>query len=297
MYGISPHSCDRRIKFVSERLTSPETRAVLQRIIPSGFEFGENVLSFSQIHQNFSATEYGKKLKAGIRYGLFKPVDVSNEEWERHLGPDANNLEHLYETLLLTQRFLAGNPADHFTDYEEELLQLTAIVHDWGEAEVGDINYDLKTKSDEEREMVALKKVMLDVLGPSSEMVYGQIRLILINPDQGIGPAFNAVERMGYVSTGIKAWEAAKNVDGVLKQKLLYLGQKVVTQHLVKLFEYSRSYPSVLSFLVGEKRVIDGIVADATENLPQRKEAWFKDAKKTWSEFGTIPIFARASQG
>ena len=42
-----------------------------------------------------------------MRYGPYKPEELSNEEWVRILGPDVNNLEHLKITLAITNDFIA----------------------------------------------------------------------------------------------------------------------------------------------------------------------------------------------
>ena len=63
-------------------------------------------ISFEKIHQMFARTNYGYILKHRIRWSLFKPTEYSDSEWEKVLGPDANNLDHLLIAYRLTKNFL-----------------------------------------------------------------------------------------------------------------------------------------------------------------------------------------------
>ncbi|MBI2013094.1 MAG: hypothetical protein HYS88_01460, partial [Candidatus Colwellbacteria bacterium] len=103
-------------------------------------------VTFEEIYELFAGSSYGKILRQRVRYGPYKPEELSNEEWVKILGPDVNNLEHLKTTLAITNDFIYRARYPHpewqpreinFSREEKELLCLTAVIHDWGEAVVG----------------------------------------------------------------------------------------------------------------------------------------------------------------
>ena len=49
---------------------------------------------FLNLHQQISASDYGKKLMKEVRYSRYKPENITNSEWEKLLGEDVNNLKH-----------------------------------------------------------------------------------------------------------------------------------------------------------------------------------------------------------
>ncbi len=188
--------------------------------IPFGIKSGLEELKFDQIYRDFSETEYGETLAGNIRYGRYKPESVTNEEWELLLGPDVNNLKHLHLTYELTRQFVR-DLKETLTDQEKEDLLLTAIVHDWAEAIVGDHTYDLKTADIETQELVEIKKMTAGMYGEDNESLVQRIHIvtdtILKDTDSKLGKMFNAVERVGYLRTALRAWRAQTEKTGELK--------------------------------------------------------------------------------
>ncbi len=245
--------------------------------LPAGITFDNRHLSFSHIHRRFAGSLYGIRLAQNIRYAPYKPDGVSHQEWERTLGIDVNNLNHLNLSLGMTRSFLANcASADErwkgrvsteavFTPQEQQLLLLTAVVHDWAEAVVGDIPYHLKTQSDEEREMTILRGLIHEVLGNGNssaqcDEIAGGVQSVLTDTRSKLGKAFNAVERVGYVRTGLRAWEQSRIISGHLGKNLENLAFQVVPFHITKLVHYAEIYPAVDSYLSFHQNPITQII-------------------------------------
>ncbi len=196
----------------------------------------------------FAKTNYGHILKQRIRWSMFKPTEYSDSEWEKVLGPDANNLDHLIIAYRMTKSFLSQE--DRFTKKEQELLLFTSIVHDWAEPVVGDIMRYVKTKEDDKREIKLLRNVLFEVLGITidKELVQ-QVCKILRNKESKLGRAFNAIETLGYFETAFQAWDQSHKVNGDLKMRLRWLTSNVLLIDVSKLIQLSHRYRSVKLFI------------------------------------------------
>lgn len=272
------------------RLSSqPQLNMTLQESeIPHTHTLDGTQRTFIDIHNVFGSTLWGDKLKRNVRYGPFKSLGVSNKDWEKALGGDVNNFEHLRLTYGLTRWFI-GNSPGLFTEKEKELLLLTSIVHDWGEAMVGDIPYPVKTQQNEEEEMRYLGAFIVRVLGKPYKAIVPDIQKVLTDKESKLGKAFNAIEKIGYVRTGIKAWQESRKVDGVLGERFVDMGHSVVPRTLADLVVYSEEYPSVFLFLNSHRAVISEVI-ESTAKTKYKGEAWFKSAQSSWTTFGTIKL-------
>lgn len=259
-----------------------------ERIIPSEIHLGSRPYSFREIHTVFTQSRYGEILKKIDRFAPFKPSGVSSQEWRKHLGADVNNLAHLPLSLGLTRQFLdhCDQPRNgwkgeipsesQFSPEEKQLLLFTAITHDWGEAEIGDIPLPLKTKSDEDKEMLILRKQVKELLGErecdlNCEDLATQVEEVLTHKNEKLGKAFNAIENIGYVRTGLRAYRVFPTVTGELANNLETLGRRVVSIQTPKLIDYSYTYPPVDAFLHGHEANISTIITAEAECEGERR--------------------------
>jgi hypothetical protein len=251
-------------------------------------------------------------LEENTRYDRYKPEEIYNREWVKLLGADVNNLEHMSLTYGLTRQFIKYNenppatwdgpgPEDaRFNQQEKEDLLLTATVHDWGEAVVGDKMYDLKKDSDEEEELEVMQKITQGLYGEEeSAELAGRIKTVLTdvlpNRKSKLGKAFNAIERVGYLRTGLRAWDVSNSLDQdkqELKTGLQWLTNNVLLNQISTLVDYAQSYPAVDAYL---KQNADRI-SSAFDNLPESvfdkydahevagNKAKFESAKAKWQE-------------
>lgn len=164
------------------------------------------------IHEAFMATEYGDELAAHVRYGKYKPTEVSNERWEELLGPDVNSLNHLVDTLHVTKGFIRHTDRLQpglLTRHDKAVLQVAAIGHDWGESIIPDVNYFEKTTAHTlaEEEVFAANLANFYPLDDPEVMslITEAAETVIFDHESRLGEMFSLIERIGYVRTGLCA--------------------------------------------------------------------------------------------
>lgn len=193
------------------------------------------------IHEGFSATEFGQALGTSVRYEKFKPVGVSNQRWIELLGPDVDNLAHLVSTYELTQDFISSTETQQPTELspkDKAILKVAAITHDWAEAvpAIGDTSYSDKTEHHEklEREAFAehLDNFYPDATPEVAELISDATREVTFNCESRLGRIFNAVERIGYLKTAMRASEhLAEGTAPGCADGLCWLVADIVSNH------------------------------------------------------------------
>jgi hypothetical protein len=268
--------------------------------IPQTYQFEGREVSFARINNLFSQTSYGNVLKENVRYSPYKTENIEKETWEKLLGADVNNFNHLFLTKGLTYSFIKAcdNPGPEwdgkateratFSDRDKQILLLTATVHDWPEAITGDIPYPAKQKEDEDREMIILRGMFKEVLeneGISDtdiESTTAEIITVLLDKNTKLGRAFNTIEQLGYMRTGINAFNRSKNEHGLTKERLEFLGCKVTPHHLPYMLEYADVYPPVRSFIEYHRDVISEIFNVGETNPDCKAFPRFLEAREEW---------------
>jgi len=190
-----------------------------------------------ELHEIFSASEYGKKLESQTRFSDFQPATISNDTWVGILGDDVNKLHHMPHTFRIAARFAIAqemNPADMNT------LLVTAMTHDWGKAIIGDIALPQKTKADEHLEEIAFRKIADTLLGAQGEQLSDTVWSVLNYENEQLGDAFSAIENIGYSTTALRAG---------------YMGSLIVNG-LVKVDLAQKDEVQLVSSLVGFERVL-----------------------------------------
>lgn len=197
------------------------------------------------LHQLFAESDYGWALSREIRFGDFKPDYISNQLWESLLGDDVNNLRHMPNTLEITKRF------QRYNKLGGQLLRLTAITHDWGEAVVGDVSLpDKELQGVDTQEVEAYKKIAWELVGEELDEVPD-----VIWGEHELSEPFNVIEYIGYCQTGLRAGRMAcllagqiirpeiprKEVDGLVGG-LLSLNKMVELKNFKKLAGYADKY-------------------------------------------------------
>ena len=234
-------------------------------------------VTFEEIYELFADSSYGEKLRGAIRFGAYKPKEITNEEWISVLGLDVHNLEHLLWTLSIARDFLHSSLDPHepwqgkvseearFSEDEQKLLLLTAVMHDWGESVVGDILWHRKNSYDEEEELKALS----NIIGELCEDKYGdelvskmyQVGNILFrDKDSRLGKAFNAIEHVGYGQTTILAWKKHFEYEGSLSHSLSGIAAKLIENHLSDWRGKAEIYPASHYFLLKNQKPIQEII-------------------------------------
>lgn len=173
-----------------------------------------HAIDYLGIHEAFAESEYGVTLAANVRYAKYKPAEMANERWEELLGPDVNNLAHLADTYHLAADFVSRTDRLQpglLSQRDKAALKISAIIHDWGESIIPDINYFEKTDADEAAE----RQVFADNLpnfytggdGATQELIAEAAETIIFDRESRLGNIFNVIERIGYLRTGLRAAE------------------------------------------------------------------------------------------
>jgi 5'-deoxynucleotidase YfbR-like HD superfamily hydrolase len=170
------------------------------------------------IEQAIRAWQHSRKLESKIRWNHRRPDTLSIEDWADPLGPDANNMEHLFVTAQIAKFFIEQGYSDG-TDINDELgktVILVAYVHDLQEyldknsdGKGGDIASMLKNHEDEFQEIIELEYILrqdfTDVINDKErESIIGCLRdRHSENGSQTeAGLIFDLVEKCGYLKTG-----------------------------------------------------------------------------------------------
>lgn len=270
---------------------------IVEAMIPDSIKDSNgSEMSFAQIDEAFSRSQYHESLAAISRFDLYMPEEVDGRQWEHWLGADVNGAKHLKVTYGLARAFLQKveqDPAMPLSDDEKRMLQFASIVHDWGEAVVGDVNYDLKTESDEKKEVVELRKMLKVVLDARfDDQVIEEILGIVHFKKGRLGEMFNLIERVGYMRTGLNAWESrGYSPNRPLSNAFEWLSSNVAGNQVPKLLDYSKRFPPVALYLSNVRHQISdvftnvpaGIFANFNTKAKQvKQENKFLAAKGDW---------------
>lgn len=241
-------------------------------ILTNSIPMNGHSISFGQVHELFAESSFGQSLAQNIRFKRYKPEGYSNKDWINLLGADVNNLQHMPLTLGISRGFLqhceAAFPikfpntnAYTFSLDEKVDIQLAAIMHDWGEAIVSDTMFDLKTSEHEKKEGVAIRSIFGTVLHTRKNLHYHAekvIRNVVENKNSHEGRAFNAIERIGYMRTGLRAYEQSLrfSADPELQNALQWCANNVIFNQIPALIGYSQIYPPVDTYLAKNSKRI-----------------------------------------
>jgi len=250
---------------------------------------------FREIYRIFSLTKYGQKLSREVRYSRYQPVHVSNDKWVELLGWDVNNLLHHLEAYAITKSFVIQS-GNLFSEHERIMLYITAVIHDFAEAVRGDKMFDMKTAVDEREELKCLSYILKELFdghsngGIEFRHIEEAYQEVMSGRNPKLRQAFNAIERVGYLTTGCRAWMVEKEIeDDGLKYGLLWLTHNVLFNQIPKLLEYSDSYFSVRSFLKVKASLIseafmgmEDLIFDYEPEELVRNSTRFADAKRSW---------------
>lgn len=232
--------------------------------------------SYLEIHQRFANSEYGAVLADTLRYDRYRPNYVNPQQWRELLGADVNCLEHMQLTYGITRQFLHYHRKSDaprvpvFDNQDQHVLLLAARVHDWQEAVVGDINYELKTDADEAIEQEIFDQLfdeLFDVNDPRHGLTKAAVIETIFDTNSKLGQAFNAVERIGYLRTGLRAFEVRAGQETGLAQHLEWLSLSVLVNQIPPLLNYCDTYPYVHRYLSAREKQITTAFAELTTEV------------------------------
>lgn len=175
---------------------------------------------------------------------------------------------------------------DLLSEDEEKLLLIAAISHDWAESITSDISLGDKTVADEEDERAAFEENLASFYkGDDFELVDQARREIVFDHSSKLGELLNAIERIGYLRTALRANQVINQgvsdvyLDAGLKwlvfDVMSNLQDKDDPEQIPKLLEL-RKFNPVAAYLQSVEERTRGAFDCALENmesiLPKYKE-------------------------
>jgi 5'-deoxynucleotidase YfbR-like HD superfamily hydrolase len=209
-----------------------------------------------EVYTAFAESEHGQQLATQVRFERYNLAGVSNERWIELLGRDVNNLEHMPLTNRLTwvmiERLRESQP-DLLDEGEEELLLVAAMVHDWGEAIVGDTTYSEKTDDHETEERKAVAEILSafedEEMEGMIEMIEYAATNIVFNAETKLGKIFNTIERIGYIRTAMRACRIVEDeIAPECNEGLKWLIADVMGNHVSVLLDRIADYPTLYDY-------------------------------------------------
>lgn len=161
----------------------------------------------SDLYIELGHNEYGIKLENEVRYGSYKPENISNDVWTSVLGPDVNNYYHMEYTAGIAAWYIEESErlGEPFSKEEQELLMLTAYTHDFSEAIIGDIPQPEKTGSLQEQvEETMAHLAVMESVTPHPYVLSRPVLDVMQDRDP-LSRHFQAIEFIGYHETGYRA--------------------------------------------------------------------------------------------
>ncbi len=236
---------------------------------------------FIGVYDDFAGTSHGVGLHAQVRYEKYNLSGIPREQWTELLGADANNLEHMRVTYQLTQAFVRYSHAHQpelLAPVDTTLLLAAAIIHDQGEAKVGDTSYGDKSIADSAREHQEFITYATEFTPSASQMLrnfLGRARdEIVFDSTSRLGRIFNAIERVGYLRTALRASQhVVQDTAGVSTDGLRWLVADVLSNQMTTLVGYASDYEAVRSYLNYEAPAISQAFACIRVDRPEQESA------------------------
>lgn len=217
--------------------------------------------------------KYENQLSGLLRYARFMEKETA-ADWVKLLGPDVVGLTHPDVTVGITEEFIRENTASslNLTPREQTLLITAAWVHDWGEMiidgqGIGDVTYEQKNRTHEDEEIRIFDLLLVDIKNQQiAEYLKKSYLEVAFDRKSRLGKMFNAIERIGYLATGIRAYQG---VSGQRIANWRGLVGNVLSNQIATLLEYRTAYPAVNVFLNRHEALIGKMLDDVlAEDVP-----------------------------
>jgi hypothetical protein len=142
------------------------------------------------------------------------PEDIASERWQEILGDHVNNLLHLKETLFDTDDFIKVQKTQpdkrQFSDHEEHLLRLYAVIHDMVEVILDDTPDPQKANKEYAMQLeMEILHNMVGVLYKFDSALVSDMHEAIEDIGKGknefLTKAFRTIECIGYAKVAIPA--------------------------------------------------------------------------------------------
>ena len=169
----------------------------------------------------------------------------------------------------ITKEFTAAqnknSVTDHLTSFEASILFTAALIHDWGELEIenmghGDVTFEEHGKSHDKTERLIFERVTERIIDSSDQSFIRQVyKQVTQDKNRRLGRMFSAIERIGYLKTGLRAYKGFK---GMRIDNWAGLAGNVLSNQIISLLEYAPDYPYIKDVLVQNSDLITDAFSD-----------------------------------
>lgn len=214
------------------------------------------------------------------------------------MGQDVNNKNHgkLTQYQAKTFALLLG-----FTIEDIDLMEKAGVSHDFGESRTKDVLFDYKNSDVDHQEFEAYLEIMQELARKDDRGIITPVLIYtiaeIIYKLEGQEPsklheAFNVIERLGYLRTGLVAWKRLKQTRvinskiGELPFGLSWLTHNVLLNQVPTLINDLSKYPVISKYLLE----MAPLVAEAFESAKLKWQEWLSsqtisDEIKTRQQF------------
>ncbi len=241
--------------------------------------------------------EHKTELESKVRYARYMDGET-NKEWVKLLGQDVSFAGHPHVTAKIAKKFIKYD--NKIDEKESEQLITAALIHDMGELHVdddgvGDISYDQKEIEHFTKEGEIFKRIISSIESNGTRTYLLDVyENVARDKTTTLGKVFNAIERIGYIQTGISAYEGVNNKRINNWQGLT---GNVFKNHIIPSVEYSSNFPYVSHFLKKNKDTITKILDETdwkniptgTDGKPTYELEKIKEAQEAWQKYLTKP--------
>lgn len=197
-------------------------------------------------------SNYGELLRRNVqaRYKMWWWPDL--KRFKEAMGPDVDPVlhgPHQAETVVKPfVEFQNVSDRPHFTYEEANLLYITNLLHDSHEGLTGDVPKPQKTVESDAEELRVNRQVVSELMGwRNGHPLLEGMQAIMgdMAGETRMGRAFEAIERAGYLQTGLRAWSMRNHsqLSRAEKQQTIEMG-RIVSQDSAKHLErFASEFP------------------------------------------------------
>lgn len=246
----------------------------------------------------FLEKEIRRQLKnpENIRYNRFR-ITETPKQFAFLLGSDVKFASHPGVTQNTAKKFIESQNKnvnfEKINGEEVDIILTASLVHDLGELKIdglghGDISFEDHNQDHEKVEKTIFESIVGRVADLSDRAyITSAYKEVVLDKNSKLGRMFNAIERIGYLNTALRAFTGIK---GERISNWHGLVGNVLSNQIIQLIEFQNDYRYVREILENNQQLITDAFNEVTKNevLNDRdgKSSYdlnkFNQAKEVW---------------
>lgn len=231
-----------------------------------------------------------------IRYNRFRTIETP-EQFALLLGPDVKFASHPGVTQNISKKFIESqnknDNGEKISSEESDIILTASLVHDLGELKIyglghGDISFEDHSQDHEKVEGTIFERIVNRVADSSDRgYITSAYKEVVQDKNSKLGRMFNTIERIGYLSTALRAFAGIK---GERIFNWFGLVGNVLSNQIIQLLELQNDYSYVREVLESNQQLITDAFNEVTKNKvltdrdgkPSYDLNKFNQAKEAW---------------